>query len=122
MTFTEFGATLIAKKILCTASKFGKQTKLNTTGRHNAQRINAYGSPDKPAYAIIDVPIVNHGRIRVESNKHYRPLDDIQGKEILGIFEKHPFLMNLSGKETRATFKGNPAEAFVNKIIEWKGN
>lgn len=119
MQSTELGATLLGRIILCTAMDFSNACRCSTTGSHNAQRITAYGSKDMPAYAVINVPIINYKKIKTpQNNTFYEPYDEIKGDEIIGIFEKHHFPKRI-GENVRATFKANPARAIVNKKIKW---
>ncbi|GEM_PF-5811788 len=117
--YTTFGSTLKAKKILCLATNFEKSNLCPTSGRHNTQRTAAYGSIDIPAYAVISVRIT-YTRNEGESI-HTGSLDELEGLEIIGIHKEYPHFVDDKKdplKRRKASFKGNPAIAILNKTIK----
>ncbi len=120
MHYTDPGSSLIGKKILCTATNFEKPQPVRTKSRHGHQRMRAYGTKEKPAYAVIVIPLPIYTKIKCETYQHFQPNDEIVGIELLTNFEKNPQMADIH-PEKRATLKGEPAEAIINKSFEWIG-
>ncbi len=120
--YTDWGDILVGSRIICITKKYSDPTRVSTSGRHNCQRLVAYGTDKEPSYAVIDQPVSNFNIANNSrpANEHYLVHDEIRGEEIVGIFEEFHSPSNM-GKKTRLLFRGNPATATINKVVKWIG-
>lgn len=117
--FTSVGSRILGKKLICTALDFSKPARISTVGRHNAQRTEAFGDTQIPAFAIVDIHLVYRGSAGNLLQAEKGSVDSVKGEKLICEHEKHPFINFLDKLTKRAVFKGNPAVAVVDRELKY---